>query len=130
MQVNHEHHPNEILCTHVEAVQKQLEMFLFTCLQNILVFSNQAQIKFNIKIGSELPDITGRTAFFFYNMYNLRLTIMYIIKYCIYYNYVNIIFCKMRACLDRVVWEIPAREIPGGKYRPGNRRPSGQYREI
>ena len=29
-----------------------------------------------------------------------------------------------------VVWEIPAWAIPGGKYRPGNKRPSGQYQEI
>ena len=50
--VNREHHPipNELLCTHVEAVQKQLEIFLFTCLQNLLVFSNQVQIKFNIRL--------------------------------------------------------------------------------
>ena len=49
IEVNREHHPNELLCTHVEAVQKQPEMFLFTCLQNLLVFSNQAQIKSNIR---------------------------------------------------------------------------------
>ena len=48
--VNHEHHPNELLCTHVEAVQKQLEIFLFTCLQNLLVFYNQVQIKSNIRL--------------------------------------------------------------------------------
>ena len=39
-----------IICTHVEAVQKQLEIFLFTCLQNLLVFSNQVQIKSNIRL--------------------------------------------------------------------------------
>ena len=33
----------------VEAVQKQLEIFLFTCLQNLLAFSNQVQIKSNIR---------------------------------------------------------------------------------
>ena len=33
-----------------EAVQKQLEIFLFTCLQNLLVFSNQVQIKSNIRL--------------------------------------------------------------------------------
>ena len=51
-EVNREHHPNELLCrpTHVEAVQKQLEIFLFTCLQNLLVFSNQVQIKSNIRL--------------------------------------------------------------------------------
>ena len=39
------------VCTHVEAVQKQLEIFLFTCLQNLLVFSNQVQIiKSNIRL--------------------------------------------------------------------------------
>ena len=43
-----EHHPNEYLCTHVEAVQKQLEIFIFTCLQNL--FSNQVQIKSNIRL--------------------------------------------------------------------------------
>ena len=36
--VNREHHPNEIMSTHVE---KQLEIFSVTCLQNLLVFSNQ-----------------------------------------------------------------------------------------
>ena len=44
------HYPNELLCTHVEAVKKQLEIFLFTCLQNLLVFSNQVQIKSNIRL--------------------------------------------------------------------------------
>ena len=48
--INREHHPNELLCTHVEAAQKQLEIFLFTCLQNLLVFSNQVQIKSNIRL--------------------------------------------------------------------------------
>ena len=50
--VNCEHHPipNELLCTHVEAVQKQLEIFLFTCLQNLLVFSNQVQLKSKIRL--------------------------------------------------------------------------------
>ena len=45
-----EHHPNEIISTHVEAVQKQLEIFSVTCLQNLLVFSNQVQIKSNIRL--------------------------------------------------------------------------------
>ena len=49
-QVNREHHPNELLCTHVEAVQKQLEIFLFSCLQNLLVSYNQLQIKSNIRL--------------------------------------------------------------------------------
>ena len=39
-----------IICTHVEAVQKQLEIFLVTCLQNLLVFSNQVQIQSNIRL--------------------------------------------------------------------------------
>ena len=42
--------PNEFFCTHVEAVQKQLEIFSFTCLQNLVVFSNQVQIKSNIRL--------------------------------------------------------------------------------
>ena len=41
---------NSSLIEHVEAVQKQLEIFLFTFLQNLLVFSNQVQIKSNIRL--------------------------------------------------------------------------------
>ena len=48
--VNREHHPNEIISTHVEAVQKQLEIFSVTYLQNLLVFSNQVQTKSNISL--------------------------------------------------------------------------------